>query len=54
MFESGQEALPDVRLLSGGPPGFAGVVGSPFRMSGSPFRTADSGQLALPDVREWS
>ena len=50
----GWEALLDVRQLSGGPPGCAegppncsGVVGWPFRMSGS-------GRETLPDVRECS
>ena len=39
-----REALSDVREWSGGHPGCLGVVGRPFRMSGS-------GQEALPDVR---
>ena len=29
------EALPDVRELSGDPPGCPGVVGRPYRLSGS-------------------
>ena len=43
----GWGALPDVRQLSGGPPGCPGVVGSPSQMSGS-------GRESLPDVWEWS
>ena len=35
MSGSGREAIPDVRVRSGGPPGCMGVVGRPFRMSGS-------------------
>ena len=38
------ESLLDVRQLSGGPPP---------RMSESPYRMSGSGQLALPDVRDW-
>ena len=57
MSGSGREALkniwewsgtlPDVRDWSGFPPGCPGVVGKPYRRSGS-------GREALPDVREWS
>ena len=54
MSKSGREALLDVRKARldvrkwlRGPPGCSGVVGMPYRMSGS-------GRLAIPDVREWS
>ena len=47
MSGSGRMALPDVRLLSGGPPRFLGVVGRPYWMSGS-------SRESLPDVRVWS
>ena len=43
----GREALTDVRVWSGGPPGCLGVVGRPFQMSGCC-------REALPVVREWS
>ena len=35
MSGNGQETLPDVREWSEGPSGCPGVVGRPFRMSGS-------------------
>ena len=41
------DALPFVRKWSGGPRGFVGVVGKPFRMSWS-------GLEALGDLWEWS
>ena len=44
---SGPEALPDVQLWSGGPPGCSGVVARSSRMTGR-------GREALPDDREWS
>ena len=47
MSWSGQEALPEVREWSGGPPECSGVVERPSRMS-------ESVRDALPDVREWS
>ena len=53
MSGSGQEALLDVRKLSGGPPGCArgppgcpGVVGRPSRMFGRPSRMFGSGRVA--------
>ena len=54
MSGSSREDLPDVRKQlpvdrdwSGGPPGYPGEVGRPFRMTGS-------GREALSDDREWS
>ena len=46
MSESVRDAILDVRVWSGGPPGCPGEVGMPSRMSGS-------GREALPDVQEW-
>ena len=45
MSESDQDALPNVREWLGCPPECPGVVGMPFRMSGS-------GRESLSDVRE--
>ena len=47
MSGSGREALLEVWEWSGRPRGCPGVVGWPFRLSGS-------GQVVLGDVREWS
>ena len=47
MSGSGREALPDVQLMSGGPPGCPRAVGRSYWMSGS-------GPKALSQVREWS
>ena len=47
MSRSSREAHPDVREWSGGPPACPGMVGRPFRMSGSSWD-------ALRYVREWS
>ena len=47
MSESGQEAHPDVREWSGGPPGSPGLIGRTTRMS-------VSGRQALANVRECS
>ena len=52
-----REALSYVREWSGGPPGCAGVVGRPSRMSGSgreACRISGSGRKAIPNVWEWS
>ena len=46
MSGSGIKALTYVQKWSGGPPGCPGVVGRPFRMSGS-------GREVLQDIREW-
>ena len=57
MSEIDQKALPDVREWSGDPPGCPGVVGRPFRMSGSGRETlADVPEFweALLDVRQLS
>ena len=54
MSGSGREFFPNVREWSEGPPSSPGVVGRPYRMSGSLFRMTGSGRLALPNVREWS
>ena len=47
MSQNGREALPDVRQLLGGPPGYPGVIGRPSRIS-------MSGWEALTNVHEWS
>ena len=47
MSSSCPQVLPYVREWEGGHPKFPGVVGMPFRISGS-------GREALPDDREWS
>ena len=66
MSGSGRETLLDVREWSGGPPECPGVVGRPSRKSRigrealrhirefsvSPPRMSESGQEAIPDVRE--
>ena len=48
----GWEALPDVRQLSGGPPGCAGGPPSCLGVVVRPSRMSWSGLDALPDVRE--
>ena len=53
----GQEAHPEVREWSGGPPGGLRVVGRPSRRSrsgGRPSRKSGSGWEALPEVQNWS
>ena len=67
MSGSGREALLDVQVRSGGPPGCPGwsggspecpgVVGRPYWMSrsgGEALPDIHSGLETLPDVREWS
>ena len=54
MSGSGQEALPNVREWSGGPPGCPGVVGMSSQMSGSGQESLSDVREALPDVRVWS
>ena len=46
------EAILDVRLLSGGPPGCLGGVERHSQMFGRPSRMFGSGREALSDVRE--
>ena len=56
MSGSGWESLPDVRKLSGGPPGCSCVVRRPSQMSESSQELSQmsvSGPDALQDVREW-
>ena len=48
------EALPEVRELSGGPPGGLVVVGRPSQCSVSGWETLSEGRDALTEVREWS
>ena len=48
------ESLPNVRELSGGPPGCSGVVGRPSRLFGSGRETLLNVRDAHPDIREWS
>ena len=55
MSGSCQDALPDVRKWSGGPPGCLGVVETSFRMSECGRESPGicrSGREALPDVLE--
>ena len=62
MSGSGQEAIPNVREWSEGPPGYSGVVQRPSRISGSgrkaipnvrrPSRMFDRVFRPLPDIRE--
>ena len=54
MSGCGQEALPDVRVWSEGPPGCPGVVGRPSRMSGSGREALTVGRETFPNVWEWS
>ena len=50
MSESGWEALPDIVVRSGGPPGCPGGFGRPSRMSCSGLETLLDVWKALPDV----
>ena len=64
MSGNGWKAIMDVREWSGSPSGCSGVVGSPFRMSGSgwetlldnrrPSRMSGSGRESLSDFPECS
>ena len=57
MSDSGRDALLDVWEWSGGPRGFARVVGRSTGCLGvvvRPLRMSGSGLVALPDDREWS
>ena len=64
MSWGGREAHPDVRKWSEGPPECPGVVGRPYRKSGSgrealpggrnALLMSGSGREALADVQEWS
>ena len=52
MSGSGWEALLDVWELLGSSPGYTGVVGRLFRMSGRPSRMSGSIRNTLLDLRE--
>ena len=54
MSGSSQEAFPDIREWSEGPPEFPRVVGKTSRVIGRPSRMCGSGRETLSDVREWS
>ena len=57
VVRSGREALPEVWVWSGVPPGGPGVVGRPFRRSGvvgRPSRRSGSGRETLLEIWEWS